>query len=318
MRVLRAAAFWLAFLLGLAWAATALWVQFPGAPWVLALLALAALGVIWARLQTRWGWAALAACAAVIGLWYFSLTPRLDRDWADDVAHIVTADISDDQVTLHNVRNFRWTDDSSAQEHWETRSYDLSKLVSADVLTSSWSSPAIAHLLVSFGFSDGQRVVFSVEIRKEKGEAFSSIGGFFRQFELALIAADEADIIKLRTNFRSEDAHLYPVNLPPEALRTMFLQYVDLGNRISAQPEFYNTVTANCTSVVWGLSHALKADVPWDRSLVFSGYLPEFLMRMGILQGAGTLNDIIQRAAISAKAKALPDGADFSAGIRAP
>nr|WP_236019441.1 DUF4105 domain-containing protein [Fuscibacter oryzae] len=314
---MRATPFWLVFVVGLAWAASALWVQFPDAPWILALLAVAALGVLWARLVKGWGWAALAAVAVVVGLWYSTLTPRLDRDWAEDVAHIMTADVAGDAVTLHNVRAFRWQDDTNAIQSWETRSYDLSKLTGADVITSSWSSPAIAHLLVSFGFSDGQRVVFSVEIRKEKGESFSSIGGFFRQFELALIAADEEDVIKLRTNYRDEDVHLYPVNLPPEALRTMFLQYVDLGNRIATEPEFYNTITANCTSVVWGLTHALKADVPWDRSLVFSGYLPEFMMRMNILQGPGTLNDIIQRAAISAKAKALPEGADFSAGIRA-
>lgn len=318
MRFLRAVPFWVVFGLGLAWAATALWVQFPHAPWVVALLAVVALGVIWARLAKGWGWTAFAATAVVVGLWYATLTPRLDRDWADDVAHIVTADVAGDAVTLHNVRAFRWQDDTNATQIWETRSYDMSKLTGADVITSSWSSPAIAHLLVSFGFSDGQRVVFSVEIRKEKGESFSSIGGFFRQFELALIAADEEDVIKLRTNYRGEDVHLYPVNLPPEALRTMFVQYVDLGNRIATKPEFYNTVTANCTSVVWGLSHALKADVPWDRSLVLSGYLPEFMMRMGILKGPGALSEIIQRAAISAKAKALPEGADFSAGIRAP
>jgi hypothetical protein len=302
VRGLRAVPFWLVFLIGGAWAATALWVQFPSAPWVLAIFGLVALGVAFAGLKTRWGWAALGGIAAVIGLWYVTLTPRLDRDWADDVAHIVTGEIVGDRVTLHNVRAFRWQDDTNATEAWDTRSYDLSQLTGADVITSSWSSPAIAHVLVSFGFSDGQRVAFSVEIRKEKGESFSSIGGFFRQFELALIAADEDDIIKLRTNYRGEDVHLYPVNLPPQALRSLFMQYVDLGNRISTTPEFYNTVTANCTSVVWRLTHALKADVPWDRSLVFSGYLPEFMLRMGILQGPGTLNEIIQRAAISAKA----------------
>lgn len=318
MRGLRAVLFWLAFLIGAAWAATALWVQFPAAPWVLGIFGLVALGVAIAQLKTRWGWATLGGVAAVIGLWYVTLTPRLDRDWADDVAHIVTGGIVGDRVTLHNVRAFRWQDDTNATQAWETRSYDLSQLTGADVITSSWSSPAIAHVLVSFGFSDGQRVVFSVEIRKEKGESFSSVGGFFRQFELALIAADEADIVKLRTNFRDEDVHLYPVNLPQPALRTMFLQYVDLGNRISTQPEFYNTVTANCTSVVWGLTHALKADVPWDSSLLLSGHLPGFMQRMGILQDQGALDDIIQRAAISAKAKALPDGADYSVGIRAP
>lgn len=318
MRRLRALPFWAALVLGGAWAATALWVQFPQQVWPLALLGLALAAVAALRLKTPFGWAGLAAAAAVVGLWYQSLTPRLDRDWAPDVAHIVTGEVSGDAVTLHDVRAFRWFSADQAEEHWEDRRYDLSQLVSADVLTSSWSSPAIAHLLVSFGFADGQRVVFSVEIRKEKGEAFSSLGGFFRQFELALIAADEADIIRLRTDFRGEDVHLYPVSLTPAQLRTMFLEYVALGNRIATRPEFYNTVTANCTSVVWGLTRALKADVPRDPSLVFSGYLPGFMLRMGILKSEGPLDEIVRNAAISARARALPPGADFSAGIRGP
>ncbi len=40
--------------------------------------------------------------------------------------------------------------------------------------------PAIAHTLVSFGFTDGQHVVFSIEIRKEQHEQFDRTRRFFQ------------------------------------------------------------------------------------------------------------------------------------------
>lgn len=313
---MRAVAFWLLLGLGGLWAGVALWVQFPGARWVLALFLGALAVVIWARLATPWGWAALGLLALAVAGWYAGLVPRADRDWAPDVARIVTGEVQGDRVTLHNVRSFRWTDRDHAAENWKTLQLDLSLLASADMITSVWSNPDIAHLLVSFGFADGQRVVFSVEIRRERGERFSSIGGFFRQFELALIAADEADIVKLRTHHRAEDVRLYPLRLTPDQLRVVFLEYVKLGNDLAAQPRWYNTVTANCTTVVWHLTRALNPDLGLDPSLLLSGRLPAWLYRLGLLAQDGTLDQIRDAARISARALAAPEGADFSAAIR--
>ncbi|WP_245749336.1 DUF4105 domain-containing protein [Gemmobacter aquatilis] len=309
--------FWVVLGLGTVWGSVAVWVQFPAARWVVLAFGAAILAVIWARVATDWGWAALLTLSVVVGGWYLSLQPRLDRDWAPDVARIVTADVGGDTVTLHNIRAFRWTDPDHAAEHWVERQVDLHKLASADMITSVWDNPEIAHLLVSFGFDDGQRIVFSVEIRKERGEKFSSVGGFFRQFELALIAADEEDIVKLRTHYRGEDVRLYHLRLTPEQLRVMFLQYLELGNEIAENPRFYNTVTTNCTTVVWQLSKALKPDLGLDMSLLLSGRLPEYLHRLGVLEGAGTLDEIRAAARISERARAAPEGADFSAVIRA-
>lgn len=309
--------FWALLALGTAWGSVALWVQFPAARWVVLGFGAAVAAVIWARLATDWGWAALLTLSVVVGGWYLSLRPRLDRDWAPDVARIVTADVVGDRVTLHNMRAFRWIDRDHAVENWGARQVDLRKLVSADMITSVWDNPEIAHLLVSFGFDDGQRIVFSVEIRKERGEKFSSIGGFFRQFELGLIAADEEDIVKLRTHHRGEDVRLYHLRLTPEQLRVMFLQYLELGNEIARNPRFYNTVTTNCTTVVWQLSKALKPDLRLDLSLLLSGRLPDYLHRLGVLEGVGTLEEIRAAARISERALAAPEGADFSAAIRA-
>ncbi|MEP4249574.1 MAG: DUF4105 domain-containing protein [Tateyamaria sp.] len=130
------------------------------------------------RRARRLGWVGLIAIFAVLGIWYQGFEPAEDRDWAFDVAHGVQPHVDGDQITLSKVRNFEWTDETSANESWEDRSFDISKLQSVDMFTSVWDHPSIAHLLVSFGFSDGQRVVFSLETRKESHEAFNLLGGF--------------------------------------------------------------------------------------------------------------------------------------------
>lgn len=309
--------FWGLLILGAAWAGTALWVQFPSARWVVGLFVLAVAGVIWLRLlSSGWGWAGLGLLSALLAVWYLTLTPRQDRDWAPDVARIVHGEVAGDQVTLHNLRAFRWQTRDTAEQTWQSGVYDLRQLTGADMITSVWSSPDIAHLLVSFGFADGRHVVFSVEIRREADEKFSSLGGFFRQFELALVAADEADIVKLRSNFRGEDVRLYPLHLTPEQLRAVFLRYVDLGNELNRAPRFYNTITSNCTTVVWHLVKVLKPDLGLDPSLLLSGRLPDWLHRLGVLEGSGSLADIREQARISTRAQAAPAEADFSAWIR--
>ncbi|WP_435530837.1 Lnb N-terminal periplasmic domain-containing protein [Pseudogemmobacter humi] len=309
--------FWLLLPLFLAWAATALWVQFPGAraP-ALGALVVAVAVVVWLRLGPGWGWTGLAVLVLCLSGWYFSLVPRQDRDWAPDVSRIVRGEVAGDIVTLENVRAFRWIDADTADEAWTSRRVDLTKIEGADMITSVWGNPLIAHLLVSFRFTDAPPVTFSVEIRREKGEKFSALGGFFRQFELALIAADEDDIVQWRAVPRAEEVRLYPLTLTPDQARQVFLQYVDLGNDLNRKPRWYNTLTSNCTTVVWQLSKVLSPDLPLDPSLLLSGRLPEYLDKFGALAGEGTLAEKRGRALISARARAMPPGEDFAAWIR--
>ncbi len=279
----------------------------------LMLLALAAAAALGLRFRgRRWGWAALGIATLVGGLCYGTIRPRADRVWAPDVAHGVTADIDGDRVTLHNVRAFRWTSETDAKEDWQTRQYDLGQLQTLDMFTSVWDDPTIAHLLVSFGFATGDHVVFSVEIRKERGESFSTVGGFFRQFEQVLIAADEEDIVRLRTDQRKEQVSLYPVDVRPETMRKLFLGYANLGNDLAREPAFYNTITSNCTTAVFRMVRDFYPDAPLDRRLLKTGLLPDYLAELGLLKGRGATD----AADISARALAAPAGADFSALIR--
>ncbi|CAA2105192.1 DUF4105 domain-containing protein [Variovorax paradoxus] len=314
----------LAVLLTSAWACLALWYQLPGPPAVKI-----GAGVLWAgfglvAIALAWrGRAARALLSYAVSFalllgWWGTILPSQDRVWADDVARQVTGRVEGSVVTMDNVRNFDWRTDTDYMQRWETRRYDLDRLRSVDVALSYWTGPAIAHTLVSFGFDDGRFVTFSIEIRKERGESFSSIGGFFKQFETSLIAADEHDILRVRTNVRGEDVYMYRVQLPQAEMRSLFMAYLGEGASLAQAPSFYNTLTANCTTIVYALARRIVPGLPMDWRLLASGYLPEYLFDVGglapgysmeALRAAGRITD---RAIATDKAS----GADFSQAIR--
>ena len=315
---MRSALFWFLLFASAAWTITALWVQFPS----LRLLAiggyLIALGfVVYLRLGSAWGWAGLFSLTLIVALWYQSLAPRQNRNWAPDVAHIVKGAIAGDRVFLENVRAFRWESaDVASVKEWRSRDVDLGDLAGVDMITSSWGNPKIAHLLLSFRFAHAEPITFSVEIRREEGEQFSALGGFFRQFELSLIAADEADILQWRAVPRGEDVELYKLKLSHQQMRQLFLGFVKYGNELNREPVWYNTLTANCATVVWRLASVVSRELPMDVALLLPGLLPEYINRIGALEGHGTLAEKRARAKISERARQMPIGEDFSSYIR--
>lgn len=267
-----------------AWGTGALWFQLPRPAALAAVCAWCALGL--AAVLAPWIWpgrrrtvgllAAFAAAALALLAWWQSLAPSHDRVWADDVARLLAPEIDGDRVVLHNVRNFDWVTETRYTPRWETRSYDLSRLVSGDLILSYWMGPHIAHTLVSFGFDDGRKLVFSLEIRKEKQESFSAVGGFFREFEQVIIAADERDIVRTRSNVRKEDVYMYRLRATPAQLRTLFKAYLERAERLRTTPEFYNTLTSNCTTIVFDLARQIDPGLPLDYRLLLSGHVDEY------------------------------------------
>lgn len=305
------------------WGVLALWYQVPGgaagkglaiALWVL--IGGAALFMIWTNRPTL-GVVGFALAFAGLLLWWQHIQPSNDRLWADDVAQMASGEVSGNQVVLHNVRNFDWRTNTDYTQRWETRTYDLARLQSVDLITSYWTGPAIAHVLVSFGFADGQHVVFSVEIRRRKDQGYSEIGGFFKKFELSVIAADERDVIRVRTNVRGEDDYLYRIRMPLPAKRALFLAYVGEADSIMATPKFYNTLTANCTTIVYHMVRHIVGHLPLDYRLLLSGYLPSYVYQVGGLDTRYSLQQLHSLGRITDRARAADRSAQFSAEIRA-
>ncbi len=256
---------------------------------------------------------------AVVGLaaWWGTLAPSHDRVWADDVARMTHGSALGNLVTLDNVRNFEWRTETDYTPRWEIRRYDLDRLVSVDLILSSWGVPGIAHTLVSFGFEDGEQVVFSVEIKKERHEAFSAIGGFFKEFEMSVVAADERDIVRVRTSVRGEQVSLYNIDMPVSAMRELFLSYVKTANDLLSEPRFYNTVTANCTTIVYRMMLAIVPGLPADYRILLSDYLPDYLYKLGVLDMRYSLPELKAQAYIGERAARAGDTPGFSRAIRA-
>lgn len=326
-RLLLRALLALALILFSAWGALALWFQLAGS---LAVLAAAAwcLLILAATMLQLWGpggparapvVAAAMVAAGLLLAWWLSIAPSHDRQWADDVARLLEADVDGDRVTLRNVRDFEWRTETDYTPRWETRHYDLRQLASADLILSYWMGPHIAHTLVSFGFNDGQKLVFSLEIRKERHETFSAAGGFFRKFEQVIVAADERDIVRTRSNARGEQVYLYRLRTPPERLRTVFLEYLRRAGQLRAQPAFYNTVTSNCTTILYELGRQISPDLPLDYRLLLSGHFAQYVHDQGALAPGLSFGLLQQRGHINARARQAGAGGDgeFSRAIRA-
>jgi hypothetical protein len=171
-------------------------------------------------------------------------------------------------------------------------------------------------MLISFGFEGGGHVAFSVEIRREKHQSFSEIGGFFKEFELSVIAADERDVVRVRTNVRGEDVFLYRLIMPPAAKRSLFLGYVDEANRLVGAPRFYNTITVNCTTLVYHMMKRIAGGLPMSYRVLLSGYMPEYVYSIGRLDSRYSLVQLRDRGRISERAKRADLSATFSEDIR--
>lgn len=249
-------------------------------------------------------------------LWWNTLAPSHERHWADEVARLTTGEVHGNRVRLNNVRNFRWQSPDDYRINWEQRSYDLDQLASVDLITSHWGMDSIAHVLLSFGFEDGQFVTFSIEIRKESHEQYSSLGGLFKQYELAILASDERDIIAVRPDIRGEDSYLYRLALPAQVRRALFLAYVDEANTLARTPRFYHTLTVNCTSLVFRMMQEITGQLPLDIRLLLTGYLPGYVQQQDGLMHGYSLTELRQRGHINSRSAAAHGQSDYSLRIR--
>ena len=286
-----------------------------------AIYALAGVAAIVCVLRARGCRPALAAFGiALIGVlgWWGSLQPSNDRPWTPEVARLAHATVQGDLVTVRDIRNFDYRSETDFTPTYYDRTFDLRKLDAVDLIAVYWMGPAIAHLFLSFGFGDDHLAV-SIEARKVTGEGYSSLKGFFRKYELVYVVADERDVVRVRTNYRTEppeDVYLYRVRAPLDNVRRVFLDYVREINQLYARPEFYNTVTSNCTTNILLHTRVNRDSLPLSWKLLLSGYSPEFVYDSGRLDRSLPFDELRRRSLINGKAQAADRAADFSRRIR--
>jgi hypothetical protein len=321
MRFLRFLLLGLACLIGsvaVTWAAGALYFDLPASAswrtlaavtWALTAAVLGLFGGWRGRLTLLLGVAGILA-------WWSTLRPRMDRDWRPDVAVLAYATRDGDQLTVHNVRNLDYRSATDFTPRYETRTYDLANLRVLDLFIDYWGSPFMAHPLLSFDFGPQGHLCFSIETRPERGEGYSALGGLYRQFELIYLAADERDVVRVRTNFKGEDLYLYRLTVPLEEVRARLMEYVHRLNQLYVRPAWYNAVTDNCTTSIRA-QRAAAARASWDWRMLVNGYADEMLYERHALAGNLPFAELKGRARINERARAADDRPDFSARIRA-
>jgi len=308
---------WIAAALCASWAFGALYFDFPKANafaailFVIALLAI----VIFVRGKLLKLGIVFGACALVLA-WWLTLKPSNDRAWQPDVARTAWAEINGDEITIHNVRNCDYRTATDFTPHWETRTVRLSQITGIDLAINYWGSPWIAHPIVSFQFADALPLCFSIETRKTIGQQYSTLEGFYRQYTLIYIVADERDCIRLRTNYRREDVYLYHTLASPAQARQRFREYINTLNALHENPRWYNAVTSNCTTSIRA-QRAAKLRAPWDWRILLNGKADEMLYQdHAIATGGLSFTELKQLSLINERARAADQNPNFSRIIR--
>ncbi len=308
---------WSAAGLALAWAAAALYFDFPFAPsWAAGLFFVVVVFVTWRWRARRWAVALPLAASSLVLVWWLTLKPSHDRAWPDEYARLPWAEVDGDRVTIHEVRDFDYPPDGSTVARWTERTVRLDDVEGIDLAVNYWGSPWIAHPIVIFSLRGAEPLAFSIETRREATETYSALAGFFRQYELIVLAATERDLLGSRACHRQgEDVYLYATTITPAAARKRLLEYIDTMNSLRDQPRWYNAVTSNCTTAIRGMHQGQR--MPFDWRLLINGKGDEMLYERGALRTDGLpFAELKQRAHANPAAREAYTSGDFSTAIR--
>jgi hypothetical protein len=304
------------------WAAAALDFDLPVPPLrtpAALLYLLVTLGALWFLRRAHRGLVVAFVGFAIVALWWFSLAPSNNRAWRLDNAKTPYAEINGEQIAIRDLRNCTYRTEDSYTCDWETRFYNLADLRGLDIFITWWGSPWIAHPIVSFDFGDENHVAMSIETRNVVGQGYSAIGGFFRQYTLAYIAADERDVIRLRTNYRkNEEVYLFRTRVKPPLVRAIFLDYLERANRLHVRPEWYNALANNCTTnIAVSVAEVRDMHVRLDWRILLNGKMDEMMYEDGeLVTGGLSFSELKDQAHINSAARSADDRLDFSKLIR--
>jgi hypothetical protein len=255
---------------------------------------------------------------AGIVVWWLAIPASNGRKWQPDLAVLPYASVQGDRVTIHNIRSLQYRTETDYEVRHYDKTFDLDRLDAVDLLAVYWMGDAIAHVMISFGFEEKDFVAFSIETRKEEGEGYSTLKGFFKQYELTYVVGDERDLIRVRTDYRNppEDVYLYRLKMSPENARKLFIEYVRQINSMKETPEWYNTLTTNCTTNVVRHVRAFGGQARYTWKVLLSGYAPQYAYELGALDTTTPFEELRKKSYINPKARIIGDDPEFSRKIR--
>jgi len=242
------------------------------------------------------------------------------RPWCLEHAVMPLAVFDDDQVKIHNVRNFRHVDEQTVNAAYYDLPLDMNEITTVDLYTSLFQNDVspIAHTMLSFGTRDREQfVVVSIEARREVGEEFNFVTATTGQLELIYVIADERDIIDQRAVVRKEKLLRFPIQVPPKDAQALFAALLQDANELRRKPQIYDLIENNCTSNL--VRHAGKNVIgAVDRAslLAFPAYADVTLRRVGLVDDSLSVSEQRAQAEVNALAVRYRDMPNYSKRIR--
>ncbi|MEP4076249.1 DUF4105 domain-containing protein [Haloferula sp.] len=276
---------------------------------------------IWAFLIKRTPKVRLVYAGILLGVlaWFIAIPPKMSREWRKEVAIMPRAVINGDKVTLTGFRNFEYQSRDHFTEHYEERIVSLDDLTSVDLFISYWSVGPIGHTFLSFNFDNAPPVCISIETRPEVGEGFSPIASAFKEYELFYAVGDERDLVGVRTNHRNEEVYLYRMNLPPEAVRRLFLVYLERINELADRAEWYYLFRQNCTLNIVRYKNAAGREGSFDIRHLLNGWIDRYFYETEMVDTSMPFEELRKTSKINEAAKSADpslDAMEFSRRIR--
>jgi len=271
----------------------------------------------WAVVKFRLLQFVLVAAFVFVG-WWLIQSPSNDRQWVANLAKLPRITFDENTVTIQSIRNTEYRTADDYTPTYDDRTFDLGSIKSVDfVVVPFRDAEAAAHTFLVFGFEDGERLAISVEVRREREESYSPLKGLLRQFELTYVITDERDAILLRTKHRGDRVYLYETKTSKKTVRAMFESMLRRANKLRTQPEFYNTLTNNCsTSILLHYNLVNDRKLPASLKVLFSGYSDELVYELGLIASEIPFEKLRQISEITEKANRFSEAANFSRRIR--
>jgi hypothetical protein len=246
-----------------------------------------------------------------------------DRLWNIEQSILPIAELTTEGATVRNVRQCRWKSESEKDVRHSEWSFAWEDVQGADFVVVPFQNiPVLAHTMLSFRIRGQQPLVVSVEARMERGEVYSPLAGTARQYELMYVLGDEQDLYGLRAAVRGDDVYLYKTKADRQRAVMLLRDILMRVNSIAATPEYYDSLTNNCTTNIIDHVMQLRGNDPATLSALdqwrsrFPGNSDRMAFDLGLIDSNASFEQTRGEAWISSRVRQHLGEADFSARIR--
>jgi len=260
--------------------------------------------------------------AGIFTIWQLLKPIPTNEDWKDTLKILASAQFKGNQVTVRNVRNFQYdATGNPTVENYYDKTYDSDKISKVWYISDPFNSGSpFAHTFLSFEFADGSYLAITIEARLAKGQSYGLFNGVLHTFPIMYIAADERDVVYIRTNIFKDGVYIYPLKATPAQGKLLLSDMLERMNNLAIRPEWYNGVYSNCTSNI--ADHVNKI---WpgllprlDWQTVFTGFADKLALDKGLLDTTLSLDQARRKFYVSDVAQKVGYATNFSDLIRQP